>query len=68
MGVEILDIRDNILKRDIDNITKNNYVVSLEGLLVIVDNSQVFFYNTREEAQHDFNILERYVRLQNCDF
>jgi hypothetical protein len=68
MGIEILDIRDKILRMDVENITNNNYRVLLQGPLIVVDDCQVFFYNTREEAEHDFNILERYVRLQNCDF
>jgi hypothetical protein len=68
MGAYKLDIRDVILNRDVENITKNNYDISLCGKMIIVDYGQVYFYENLYEALHDYEILERYVRLQNTDF
>ena len=68
MNCEILDIRDTILKRDIPNITHNNYTPKLSGTMIILAIGHVYFYESIEDAEHDFEILERFVRLQNCEF
>ena len=65
MNSEVLDIKDTILKRDVKHITKNNYTPTLSGTMITLTIGHIYFYKSIEDAKHDFDILERFVRLQN---
>lgn len=64
---ENLNLIHQILKSDADSIAHHNYAICkhLKYAQIIVDNSIVYFYNSFDERNKDFDIIERFVLQKN---
>jgi hypothetical protein len=63
----MLDLNHIILLKEAKEIAKANFSVERckTTMTILIGGYRYYFYNSHEEANQDFEIIERYVRLQN---
>lgn len=63
----MLDLIHNILLMEAKEIAKANFSVERckDTMTILIGGYRYYFYNSHEDANHDFEIIERYVRHQN---
>ncbi len=62
----MLDLKHNIMLMEAKEIAKANFsVVRCKTMTILIGGYRYYFYDSHEDANHDFEIIERYVRHQN---
>jgi hypothetical protein len=64
---ENLELIHTILKMDADGIADNDYTICkhIKHAQIIVNGSNVYFYNNIADRDNDFDIIERFVKQKN---
>lgn len=65
--MSVLELHHKILGIDTAQVCKANLSVerSASHATIILGGYLFYFYDSNEEANHDFEIIERYIRLKN---
>ena len=65
----MLDLSHKILLKEVEEIAHRNMTVERckNTMVILIGGYRHYFYESHEDADHDYEIIERYVRLQNID-
>jgi hypothetical protein len=65
----MLDLIHKILNNESKEIADRNFTVERcnTTMTILIGGYRYYFYDSHEDANHDFEIIERFVRLRNLD-